>query len=110
MTPEEKRLMYRAVDKWGRALQLLMAIEEMAELAKLIVKEFRHGSSPLLRANLVQEIADVEIMLDQLKVVFNCEYEVVEGRKEKLKRLEERLNADRDIDTRGTETPGKGEI
>ena len=44
--------------------------------------------------NIVEEIADVEIMLEQLKLIFNC-FGLVEREKEyKINRLAERLESE----------------
>ena len=42
--------------------------------------------------NIAEEIADVEIMLEQLKIINDCENEVEEIRKQKTKRLAENLS------------------
>ena len=75
----------QAIDKFGMDNQLLKVIEELAELQieiskALNVHDFREGS-------LIEEIADVEIMLEQLKLIFDC-HDIIETVKEKkLKRL-----------------------
>lgn len=49
--------------------QMFMAVEEMAELQKAVSKAYR--GKPDLN-NIAEEIADVEIMLEQLKQIFGC--------------------------------------
>jgi len=64
---EEKGDVYEeALKKWGEPLQMIMAIEEMAELTKCIVKYLRKKDP----TNILEEIADVEIMITQLKMIF----------------------------------------
>lgn len=38
-------LLYEAVKKWGRDIQLILAIEEMSELTKELSKWFREDTS-----------------------------------------------------------------
>lgn len=80
----------RAIEAYGKDAQLKMAIEEMAELTQAICKSFR-GKDNL--DNIIEEIADVEIMLAQLKLIYKLnKNEVLVKKVEKLRRLEERLN------------------
>lgn len=52
-----------------------LAIEEMAELQKALLK-YRRADRPELQVlrmrNIAEEIADVQIMLDQLMKVYDC--------------------------------------
>lgn len=65
--------------------QIVMAIEEMSELTKELTKALRGYSR---RGNVIEEIADVEIMLAQLKVVFSvANDELDKEKKRKLERL-----------------------
>lgn len=82
--------LYRAaIDAWGEDAQLNVAIEELSELIKEICKQKRGiGVSD----NLVEEVADVEIMLEQIKQIFHIADEEVDWWKSfKLSRLAERL-------------------
>lgn len=80
----------RAIEAYGKDAQLKMCIEEMAELTQAICKSFR-GVDNL--DNIIEEIADVEIMLAQLKLIYKLnKNEVLVKKVEKLRRLEERLN------------------
>lgn len=54
-----------AIKKWGKDLQIAIAIEEMAELTKELVKCWRKKEH-----NVLEELADVEIMINQLKIIF----------------------------------------
>ena len=76
------------VDKYGEEAQTRMAIEEMSELTKEICKHFR-GNDNL--EHIAEEIADVEIMLDQLKMMFGLEEKTKAYRKYKIKRMVENL-------------------
>jgi NTP pyrophosphatase (non-canonical NTP hydrolase) len=55
----------KLIDKFGVEHQELILIEEMSELTKAIIKK-RRG----LEHNIAEELADVQIMLDQLKIIY----------------------------------------
>lgn len=82
-----KNNLYRlAITKWGKISQLDMLVEESAELIKAVNK-FKRFSSQQNCLNLLEEIADVEIMCEQVRIIFNNN-DVIEGFKnEKLHRL-----------------------
>ena len=77
-----------ALAKYGAEAQTLMVMEEMAELQKELCKHSR-GTDNV--DHIAEEIADVEIMLEQMKILYNCEYEVKKYRREKIERLKERI-------------------
>ena len=98
-TEREGAILERAIAKFGSAAQTDMMIEKMSELTKALIKLRRESSSvwlvrkwPVLitglRANVVEEIADVQIMLNQMQLLYgDCtEWEI-----KKLERLAERL-------------------
>lgn len=90
---EQVRIVENAINHYGIFIQKLVAIEEMAELIKEIIKSFRGEKN---RENIVEEIADVEIMMQQLSLIHDCTFEVVEMRRKKIERLKMRLeNADK---------------
>jgi len=80
----------RAVDTFGTVSQMIVSIEEMSELQKELCKHLRGSDN---KDAIAEEIADVEIMLDQLKLIFNCRYQVIDWRTKKLSRLEDRIKA-----------------
>ena len=77
-----------AIGKYGTQNQQLMVIEEMSELTKVILKGFRDETN---HDDLIDEIADVEIMIEQLKLMHNVNDDVSKRKKYKKKRLEKRL-------------------
>lgn len=84
------RILKKAIETYGVEVQLIMTFEEMAELTQAICKNLR-GRDNL--NNVVEEIADVEIMLEQIKLIYDIEqWEVDIQKKAKLIRLAERLN------------------
>lgn len=69
--------------------QVIVAIEELSELQKELCKSLRNNYN---YGNIVEEIADVEIMLEQMKIYFEIkEEEIEEMKKLKIKRTKERL-------------------
>lgn len=52
-------------DHYGLNNQMMQTIEEMGELTQAIVKVYRNGLDNE-RDNLIEELADVEIMIEQL--------------------------------------------
>ncbi|MFW6145539.1 MAG: hypothetical protein ACOC4Y_01940 [bacterium] len=73
----------RAIDLWGAESQLLQAVEECNELSKAIIKYLNRGGD---RENVKEEIADVDIMLGQLKCLFS-ETDIEDYKEIKLNRL-----------------------
>lgn len=72
-----------AIETYGKDVQTDMMIEEMSDLAKALLKHRRNPSAKILE-NIREEMADVEIMLDQMRMIYgnNSGY-----RTEKLLRL-----------------------
>ena len=79
----------RAIEVYGKDMQLNVAIEEFSELIKEICKHKR-GENNL--HNIIEEMADCYIMLDQLHLIFGIKKtEVTKVVMRKLNRLEKRL-------------------
>lgn len=85
----------KAIMKYGRASRLNLAIEEMSELTKELCKRNR-GESRL--DEIAEEMADVEIMLEQLKLLFDNAALVSAIKTTKLCRLADRIEQE---NTRG---------
>lgn len=83
---EEKTVLRQAIDVFGARAQEEKAIEELAELICAIAH--KHCGRD---ANIAEEIADVEIMLEQLKQINQCHAEVEKIRNEKVERLFDRI-------------------
>ena len=81
-----------AVHTFGKESQKLIAIEEMSELIKALSKDTRYPNDPEVLDNVAEEIADVLIMLDQLKLIFQCSDAVREHKRKKTKRLANLIN------------------
>ena len=88
---ETKKIFRQSLEKYGKEPQCRQTMEECAELIQAINKFLRYPNDKHY-ANLIEEIADVEIMLYQLKVMFNIDDDQVLAFKvEKAKREQERL-------------------
>ena len=83
----------RAVTYYGESSRLLLTIEEMSELTKELVKRAR-GRDNLPAIS--EEMADVEIMLEQLKILFGNRAEIDSWKAKKLQRLVERMDGHND--------------
>lgn len=95
MRPEVLQL---AVDVYKKEAQVDMAIEEMSELTKALLKHRRAEHSredynhEKIRQNILEEIADVIIMLTQLVIIYGGRDIIQQDINEKVDRLEKRLN------------------
>lgn len=84
MYGEESQICKQAVKTFGKEQQTMMFIEECGELFQAISK-YKRGYGP--KENICEEIADVEIMLEQLKYVYGCHREVDQWKNKKIVRL-----------------------
>ena len=86
---QERKAVYEvALEQWGSQAQTMMAVEEMSELTKEICKLFRNQGD---KDALADEIADVTITLEQLRMMYGLNDKVCERMDYKIRRLEERL-------------------
>ena len=88
MDNQERKVLIDAIVHYGMESRRTLAIEEMSELIKEICKDSR-GMTHL--EHIAEEIADVEIMMEQLKIMYSLWDHVGEFRKEKIERLEYRI-------------------
>lgn len=91
MTPKE--ILTAALNRWGSAMQTVVAIEEMAELQKELCKYIRGKGNV---EAIAEEIADVYIMLQQMEMLHGIECQVLDWRIAKLMRLEKRLKEEQE--------------
>ena len=99
---EEIRLL---ANMYGYELQSRQCIEELSELIQAICKDKRKrtstsNNSAIVKSiskssetgsHIVEEIADVEIMLEQLKLLMDCNNEVEKVKVSKINRQLKRL-------------------
>jgi hypothetical protein len=89
---EERAKVYAdALDTFGPGLQLVVALEELSEVAKEICKHMRRKGSTY---HLAEEVADATIMLEQVRQIFDINDEVCKIMDEKVLRL--RVNVERE--------------
>ena len=88
MDSKTKLIFEQAIRTYGKESQMKMVLEEVAELQKEICKLWRGRDNVQAIA---EEVADVEIMLDQLKLILDREEDVQRFREKKITRLKERL-------------------
>nr|MDD3231059.1 hypothetical protein [Oscillospiraceae bacterium] len=82
-----------AIEAYGIDHQQDMCIEEMSELTKAILKYRRADSDAekcVIRENVIEEMADVQIMLDQMRIIFG---DTSSQEEYKLNRLWARMEA-----------------
>ena len=78
----ETGILTAAITYYGERLQEEVAVEELSELTQAIIHKHRGRDH-----NIAEEIADVEIMLAQLKIINLCADEVADIKKDKLESL-----------------------
>ena len=102
---DTEKLYWAAAETFGYDLQIAVAIEEMAELTKELCKAQRitFAASGGLGDGLIdnydeiaEEIADVQIALEEMMLMFGVPAEVQKARKQKLARLEMRIEKARE--------------
>ena len=86
--PDGDEICRAALETFGERAQMGMAVEEMSELTKELCKRLRGRDN--LEA-IAEEIADVQIMLRQLVILFDCKEVVDKYRRYKLERLARRV-------------------
>lgn len=86
---EKTEIFKMAITANGSTQQEIVAIEECSELIQAITHKHRGR-----KHNLAEEIADVEIMLEQLKIINCCTDEVEQVKKYKIERLLHRLRGE----------------
>lgn len=94
MTDTIKENLEKIIRYYGKEPQMIVAIEELAELQKEITKRLRPTRMTVF--GLVEEIADVEVMINQLKLIFGIsEAEIARERDYKINRTLERIEKER---------------
>lgn len=91
-----------AIELWGEQAQIDMMIEEMAELTHALckLKRAKYADVPRQRVlelagHVLEELADVQIMINQMTVLFGTEpFNVVY--RQKVKRMEDMIRRAKD--------------
>ena len=94
---KDPEVLQKAISKYGNRAQVDMAIEEMSELTKALLK-YRRGyfdatADDLLRMrrNIIEEAADVLITVAQVIMMYNYDNEIQVAVDLKVNRLRDRL-------------------
>lgn len=86
MKKVKNAILRAAVEKYGPGAQRMKAIEELGELIRALAR----ADDP---DNIAEEMADVEIMLGQLRIILGNDADVERWTAKKLQRLNQRLHA-----------------
>lgn len=97
-----KETMYKAINTYGVENQMIKTVEELSELSQALCKSIVRLNYTKEKTSLVddlksvdnifEEMADVEIMLEQCKMIFyKSEDKINDYKNKKIKRLERRL-------------------
>ena len=91
-------ILKKAIKHYGPQNQMMMVLEENAELSQAITKYIRSTKKGQFneineaRKNVVEELADVLIVIEQLKIMLDIQnYEINCVKDYKLNRLKERI-------------------
>lgn len=93
ISPFRVEIYAKALNEYGKDAQILLAIEEFAELTVELSK-YLNGRKPIGH-DLVTELADAQIMLEQLIYMFGCKAKVKFEADAKLERLAKRLETEK---------------
>lgn len=95
-----KEIMQKAINTYGLENQMIKTVEELSELSQALCKSIvrlnytkeKTSLEDDLKSvdNIFEEMADVEIMLEQCKIMFQCDKEVSAWKHKKIERLERR--------------------
>lgn len=86
---KDNHICKEALETWGGTAQMLVAVEEMSELQKEILKNVNRKKDN--RAQIIEETADVLIMLEQLQLYYGIKQEVENYMEGKLQIIAGRL-------------------
>lgn len=77
------KVLISSTERYGVTNQIVKTIEEISELQQSLCKYILNKTTN----NVAEEVADVEIMLEQVKFNLNLTEEVIKTKQHKLKRL-----------------------
>lgn len=95
----DKNLLHEAINKWGVEAQLEIIIEECLELAVALQKlKRKKGDINEKTLAVIDEIADVRIIIEQAMIIFADPSEKIQKRIAfKMNRLKERLEKEKEL-------------
>lgn len=89
----DEKIIDEALNKYGVEKQLLVCMEEPAELIQAISKAERYPNDEKYIDRLIEEIADVLICIEYLKRIYDIDQrEIEKWESKKLKRVLKRMN------------------
>ena len=92
MTQQEKDLYERNIQYHGIEQETTIAMEECSELIQAISKCKRYGCINKYRENLIEEMTDVLIMIDELKIIYQIsDVDISDIRQYKMNRQSYRI-------------------
>lgn len=95
---EKFDILTKSFDHDGWEIKEIVSIEELAELQQAITKDLRNPSSYSTHVNLLEEMADVYICLEYIKMTFSItEEEMKKAISVKLEREKERIDNIREV-------------
>ena len=107
MTPEQNKIVYRAIKTFGGRNQTMQTIEELMELQHALFENVHRGANN--RDNIIEEVADVELMLSQIKQIYNINQDqinrVIDYKTQRLSHTIDKYLAKHQEDTKSTERP-----
>ena len=103
LTPKAKDALKRARETYGDINQIIVSIEECNELSAILAKFSRyHNKSTAineLKSKVVDEVADVTIVLEHVKAIFEIsEDELGKRMEKKIERLDRWLKSSNDME------------
>jgi len=94
-TDTEIKIMQTALDQWGLNAQVGQTVEECAELIVALQKHINRTPRSDTIDNILDEIADVEMMLAQMRLALNIDDDTLRERIEsKFEKLRQYLSND----------------
>lgn len=101
-----KEVLQKAINTYGVKNQMIKTVEELSELSQALCKSLvrlnytkeKTSLEDDLKSvdNIFKEMADVEIMLEQCKMMFQCDKEVNRWKQKKIERFERRMGENSD--------------
>lgn len=90
MAMTRQEIFKKCIDKWGAHAQVMVAAEECIELALALHHLTREKKAVTLR-HVTEEVADVELMIEQLKYMLELSPVLIHNDKEKKLRRVRRM-------------------
>ena len=80
MEDNRTQLLYTIIGYYGKDAQVMQSIEEMSELIKELLKNINRKLNN--KDKILEELADVELTLEQLKLIYQLSQEDINAIKE----------------------------